>query len=261
MQNPRLPELINKIYGVPVPATPRNDLTEIFLQGISKQNAGLCGDPSTVLPVDLNSPGLNSDVDPNAIVPSEMLRLNMSVPVTANPNRLGVLAGDVQGFPNGRRLTDDVVDIEVQAVEGAAQTGKLVDGLKTIDSVDRNDRDVRGDVPVRRAAARRQREHGHRAHAAGARVVSINPTRVLETRAPSRAARSATRAPSRPMARTFASRSPARARSRRRLGRGAQRHRDERARSTAWSPPTRAARRGRHVELQPDARADHRRAW
>ena len=37
VQNPRLPELINKIYGVPTPATPRNDLTEIFLQGISKR--------------------------------------------------------------------------------------------------------------------------------------------------------------------------------------------------------------------------------
>ena len=47
-----------------------------------------------------------------------MLRLNMAVPVTAAPNSYGVLAGDVQGFPNGRRLIDDVLDIEVQAVEG-----------------------------------------------------------------------------------------------------------------------------------------------
>jgi DNA-binding response OmpR family regulator len=48
-----------------------------------------------------------------------MLRLNMAVPVAAAPSRLGVLAGDLQGFPNGRRLTDDVIDIAVQAVEGA----------------------------------------------------------------------------------------------------------------------------------------------
>jgi len=33
VQNPRLPELVQAIYGVPAPATPRNDLTEIFLQG------------------------------------------------------------------------------------------------------------------------------------------------------------------------------------------------------------------------------------
>ncbi len=68
-----------------------------------------------------------------------MLRLNLSVPVTAQPNRLGVLGGDLQGFPNGRRLTDDVVDIELQALEGAAQTGKLVDALATGDKVDQND--------------------------------------------------------------------------------------------------------------------------
>ena len=46
VQNPRLPELINAIYGVPCRPTPRNDLTEIFLQGISKANAGLSGDPA-----------------------------------------------------------------------------------------------------------------------------------------------------------------------------------------------------------------------
>ena len=62
-----------------------------------------------------------------------------TVPVTAQPNRLGVLAGDLQGFPNGRRLTDDVVDISLQAVEGAAQTGKLVDALAAGDKVDAND--------------------------------------------------------------------------------------------------------------------------
>lgn len=68
-----------------------------------------------------------------------MLRLNLSVPVAANPNRLGVLAGDLQGFPNGRRLGDDVVDIALQAVEGAALTGKLVDAIAAGDKVDAND--------------------------------------------------------------------------------------------------------------------------
>ncbi|WP_411977469.1 DUF4331 family protein [Streptomyces brevispora] len=63
----------------------------------------------------------------------------MAVPPTAKPNRLGVLAGDLAGFPNGRRLTDDVIDISLQAVEGAARTGKLVPALAAGDKVDAND--------------------------------------------------------------------------------------------------------------------------
>jgi hypothetical protein len=78
-------------------------------------------------------------VQANKFVPSEMLRLNMGVAPAAEPNRLGVLGGDLQGFPNGRRLTDDVVDIAVQAMEGAAQTGQLVEALATGDKVDAND--------------------------------------------------------------------------------------------------------------------------
>ena len=79
--------------------------------------------------------------------PSEQLRLNLSVPVTDQPNRLGVLAGDLQGFPNGRRLADDVVDIELQALVGAAQTGKIVDALAAGDKVDANDQDFSDDFP------------------------------------------------------------------------------------------------------------------
>ncbi len=49
-----------------------------------------------------------------------MLRLNMSIPPTSSyaADRLGVLGGDLAGFPNGRRLADDVVDIELQVLEG-----------------------------------------------------------------------------------------------------------------------------------------------
>lgn len=96
VQDPEPGRLIPVLYpGVTVPPAPRNDLVSIFLTGI---------------------PGLNQ---PANVKPSEMLRLNTSTPVTANPNPLGVLAGDVQGFPNGRRLGDDVVDIELRAVAGA----------------------------------------------------------------------------------------------------------------------------------------------
>src|SRR5215468_3321884 len=130
--DPEVPKLIQSIYGIPAPAAPRNDLAEIFLTGITTKAGG-------PIKADLNSQLNNKDVNPSAFRPSEMLRLNLSVPVTANPSRLGVLGGDLQGFPNGRRLTDDVVDIEVQALEGAAQTGKLVDALATGDGVDAND--------------------------------------------------------------------------------------------------------------------------
>jgi uncharacterized protein DUF4331 len=138
--DPELPKLISGSYGVPAPATPRNDLVEIFLTGITTKAGG-------PIKADLNSQLNNQDVNPKRFRPSEMLRLNLGVPVTAKPNRLGVLAGDLQGFPNGRRLTDDSVDIAVQAVEGAAQTGKLVDALAAGDKVDANDNAFSGTFP------------------------------------------------------------------------------------------------------------------
>jgi len=116
--DPEVPKLIEAIYGIPAPATPRNDLVAVFLTGVE---------------------GLNQPTKP---VPSEQLRLNTNTPVTAEPSRLGVLGGDTGGFPNGRRLTDDVVDIELQTLEGAIQADgsiKLVEALAAGDGVDAND--------------------------------------------------------------------------------------------------------------------------
>ncbi len=96
--NPELAGLITALYGVPVPPAPRNDLVAIFLTGIQ---------------------GLNQPANVQA---SEMLRLNMGIAPTAGlgkGNRMGVLGGDNAGYPNGRRLEDDVVDIAIQAVAGA----------------------------------------------------------------------------------------------------------------------------------------------
>jgi hypothetical protein len=138
--DPELPKLIEAIYGVKAPATPRNDLVEIFLTGITTKANG-------PIQADLNSQLNNMDVDSAKFVPSEMLRLNLGVPVTAQPDRLGVLAKDLQGFPNGRRLTDDVVDIELQAVVGAAQTGQIVPELAAGDKVDANDNAFGGTFP------------------------------------------------------------------------------------------------------------------
>jgi hypothetical protein len=94
--NPILPPLLTALFGVQTPPTPRNDLVTIFLTGI---------------------PGLNQiGTSPRA---SEMLRLNTGIAPSARPHRLGVLAGDLAGFPNGRRVGDDVVDIALQAMAGA----------------------------------------------------------------------------------------------------------------------------------------------
>lgn len=93
--HPILPPLLTALFGVQTPPVPRNDLVTIFLTGI---------------------PGLNQiGTSPR---PAEMLRLNTAVPPAARPHRLAVLAGDNAGFPNGRRVGDDVVDIALRAVAG-----------------------------------------------------------------------------------------------------------------------------------------------
>jgi uncharacterized protein DUF4331 len=137
--DPELPKLIKGIYGVDAPATPRNDLVEIFRTGIAK-NAPTLDNTTAPIQADLNSQVLNHDVDGTKFVPAEELRLNMEVPVTKKPSRLGVLGKDFQGFPNGRRLTDDVLDIALHAVEGSAVTGTWVPALKKGDKVNSNDR-------------------------------------------------------------------------------------------------------------------------
>jgi hypothetical protein len=138
--NPELPKLVEAIYKIPAPQGQRDDLAEIFLTGITKKLGAQIN-------ADLNSQVNNADVDARKFRPSEMLRLNMMIDPNANPNRLGLLAGDTQGFPNGRRLTDDVVDIAVQAMEGAAASGKLVDALATGDKVDANDQPFEANFP------------------------------------------------------------------------------------------------------------------
>lgn len=95
--DPEVPKLLKLIFNVDSPAAPRNDLVTIFLTGIA---------------------GLNQPANVRA---AEMLRLNMMIPpATASSfSRLGVLGGDVAGFPNGRRPGDDVLDIVLQAAAGA----------------------------------------------------------------------------------------------------------------------------------------------
>jgi len=49
---------------------------------------------------------------------ADMLRLNVAVPPTASPIALGVVGGDLAGYPNGRRVTDDITTIAIRAVAG-----------------------------------------------------------------------------------------------------------------------------------------------
>jgi hypothetical protein len=137
---PEVPKLIEQIYMIPAPQTPRADLVEVFLTGVCKA----CGGP---VAVDLNSQLLNQDVDKEQFSPSEQLRLNMSIAPAASPNRLGVLGGDTAGFPNGRRLADDVIDVTLQAAEGALLEG-APDAVKGLgDAVDANEQKFRPNFP------------------------------------------------------------------------------------------------------------------
>ena len=94
--SPEVPALINLLYpGLPdIATTGRNDLVSVLLTGV---------------------PGLNF----TGATKADLLRLNTAIapsgPVGTG-NRLGVLAGQFAGFPNGRRLEDDVTDIEVRAL-------------------------------------------------------------------------------------------------------------------------------------------------
>lgn len=103
--DPEVPKLLNAIYGLNVPPGPRNDLVAIFLTGI--------GPVPGLLPDGLNQP--------KNVKGSEELRLNLGIPAKGcnqGAKRLGLLALDTGGFPNGRRLCDDVVDIALQAMAG-----------------------------------------------------------------------------------------------------------------------------------------------
>ncbi len=132
--DPEVPKLIQQIYGVPAPAAPRDDLVELFLTGITDKT----GDQINMGP--LNSQLDNADVSPEQFQPSDQLRLNMSTPVTAAPDRLGVLGGDLQGYPNGRRLVDDIVDIQERAIEGELRGEPVATALILGDLVNENDK-------------------------------------------------------------------------------------------------------------------------
>jgi hypothetical protein len=95
--DPLLARVLNAIYGIAIPTPPRTDLLPLVTYAPPIAPAGTPAGPI-----------------------ADLLRLNTGVAPTpyASRKRLGLLAGDGAGFPNGRRLTDDVVDIAARAVAG-----------------------------------------------------------------------------------------------------------------------------------------------
>ena len=118
VKHPELAKLLPVLYPGEFPnlaayTKPRADLEAILLTGI----------PSGIVDGFQNF---------TTTKPSDMLRLNVAIqPTTDNPNALGVVGGDLAGYPNGRRVFDDVVSIELKAVAGA--TIPLVDPSYTPD--------------------------------------------------------------------------------------------------------------------------------
>jgi uncharacterized protein DUF4331 len=113
--NPELAHVMNVLFGLGAPEHNRTDIVQAVLQGI---------------------PGLNQVQRKGAKEPAvDTLKINLSTPPASSPNRFGVLAGDNAGYPNGRRLTDDVVDIDLRVFAGFLKGHKVPLG----DGVDQND--------------------------------------------------------------------------------------------------------------------------
>jgi|KBSMisStaDraftv2_1062788.scaffolds.fasta_scaffold22084_3 hypothetical protein len=115
--SPVLAKLLNQLYPQfgPFTETNRTDLVSLLLTGLKEPNLNYTG---TTL--------------------ADEIRLNLTIPPTApvgHGNRLGVLGGDLAGYPNGRRLEDDVIDISERAVGGVLIGHSLPLG----DGVDGND--------------------------------------------------------------------------------------------------------------------------
>jgi hypothetical protein len=125
--HPELARLIPVLYPGVFPhlaglTAARADLTAILLTGL----------PTGVVP------GFQNHTGPR---PADLLRLNVAVPPATKPSILGILGGDLAGFPNGRRVRDDVTTIELRAIAGAtyplvnpaytpdAAAGVVTDGL------------------------------------------------------------------------------------------------------------------------------------
>ena len=120
MTNPELAGRLPVLYPGQIPnlaalvqsQKPRADLQAILMTGL----------PSGAIAGFTNFTGT---------VAADMLRLNTSIPPSSNPRIVGALGGDLAGFPNGRRVFDDVVSITLHAIMGT--TYPLTDPAYTPD--------------------------------------------------------------------------------------------------------------------------------
>ncbi len=123
--NPEPARILNALFDLGIKETNRTDIVQALLTGL---------------------PGL-TQIGKNPAA-ADTLKLNLGVAPAANPSRFGALAGDTAGFPNGRRLADDVVDIELRVIAGALlpadQGGKQI---PLGDGVDQNDKPFRSSFP------------------------------------------------------------------------------------------------------------------
>ncbi len=126
VNDPELPYLVNAVYPSFFPNIPdtddgtggvqRDDLIQVFLTGIPTVN------------------------QPKNVEPAEMLRLNMDIPPCGSDcSTLGVIDGDLAGFPNGRRLDDDVIDVALRVTMGVLIPGHDPAADTLGDGVDAND--------------------------------------------------------------------------------------------------------------------------
>ena len=91
----RIKEFYPGVFDSGIPPAPRDQLVNYLARG------GGAGLPANQL-----------------VAPNDLLKLNLATPVSGSPDAGGALAGDAQGFPNGRRLGDDVVDSLLQMYAG-----------------------------------------------------------------------------------------------------------------------------------------------
>ena len=112
---PELAAVLNALFNVGAPEDDRTDIVQALLQGIPRlnQHKGIQGPPAV-----------------------DTIKINLGTPPADTEDRFGVIGGDTAGFPNGRRLGDDVVDIELQVVAGFLKDNKVPLG----DGVDQNDK-------------------------------------------------------------------------------------------------------------------------
>ena len=101
---PELAAVLNLLFNVGAPETNRLDIVQAVLQGL---------------------PGLNQQTARTRSRSTRSSSTSAFAPA-ANPKPLGALGGDLAGYPNGRRLTDDVVDIALQVVAGELADPKVL---------------------------------------------------------------------------------------------------------------------------------------